>query len=269
MHNTPPTLPPMSTTQVVAYNLPQMLRLLELGELPDFDCSQRPITLKRVQFSDVNQMVHLLSHFKSFEKLSISGVAFEKADSNSVRRVLDEVKDLCMNYRDSRIARRSLIQILQCCPSLTSLMFLNTTLPPILTDSCPKDDTLPLAQRARPTKISIYTLQAIHFRATLRPGTTPTQKWTPLLPKTSTTIVGGCANSGRSSVGAKVFGCWTLGWDDHPSIPGRAYLDKYLTGEPDKLEFLCVTIHSKDSCSKQLQWLRMSLQHSYRGHKSR
>ncbi|SJL14626.1 uncharacterized protein ARMOST_18089 [Armillaria ostoyae] len=187
VQNTPPTFPLMSTTHLTAYNdvlngelrpaNPELIissesslwRRFKRGELFEFDCSQRHVKLEGIEFSDVDQMVHLLFCLKSFKRLSITRVKFStNPDSNSVRYHRGGIEHLCVDSRDCDIARPSLIRILQCLPSLTSLEFFNVVFPPVYTVSYSSDwDTLPLSHRAKPKTLTISTVEPINFRATL------------------------------------------------------------------------------------------------------
>lgn len=139
------------------------------GELSEFNCSRQPVRLERIEFSDVDQMVDLLSHLKSFKRLSIIRVKFStNPDSNSVLYHRRGIKHLCVDSRDRDITRPNLIRMLQCLPSLTSLEFFNVIFPPVYTVSYSDDwDTLPLSRRAKPKTLSISTVEPINFRATL------------------------------------------------------------------------------------------------------
>ncbi len=177
----------MSITQLAAYNgvfneelrpaTPELIissesnlwRRFNCGELSKFDCSQRHVKLKGIEFSGVDQMVYLLSRLESFKILSIIRVKFgTNPDSNSVRYHRRGIEHLCVDSRDCEIARPTLIRILQCLPSLTSLEFFNVVFPPIYTVLYSDDwDVLPLSRRAKPKTLSISTVEPINFRATL------------------------------------------------------------------------------------------------------
>ncbi|PBK66547.1 hypothetical protein ARMSODRAFT_1021346 [Armillaria solidipes] len=260
-----------ATPELIISNESSLWRRFKCGELFEFDCSQRHVKLEGIGFSDVDQMVHLLFCLKSFKRLSIIRVKFStNPDSNSVRYHRGGIEHLCVDSRDRDIARPSLIRILQCLPSLTSIEFFNVVFPPVYTVSYSDDwDTLPLSHRAKPKALTISTVQPINFRATLTciHDALNLQDLRVLQLKVNSSASRDDYNSCRQlfELSELLEGSENLRSLDI-GFQLERYLDEYLT-KPDKLGFLRVSIHSRDSCSQQLQWLCKSLHVSSRKEK--